>query len=187
MAQYGQQNNIVLSGIPESVSEDVLEESVISVLADIDVSVESQDIEACHRFGKPDRDKSQKTIVQFVNRKNCKKVLFNKNKLSSIDCSKHNFTQNTKIFANENLRPMNESIGYNCRKLKRSGLIHGCFLRDGIVRIKCREKDRPVKIFHMDKLQGLFPDFDFGDAEDKDGIFLDASQVVNNDSMQSSY
>ena len=160
---------------------------MISVLADIDISVESQDIEACHRFGEPDRDKSQKTIVQFVNRKNCKKVLFNKNKLSSIDCSKHNFTQNTKIFANENLRSMNESIGYNCRKLKRSGLIQGCFLRDGIVRIKRREKDRPVKIFHMDKLHGLFPDFDFGDAEDKDGIFLDASQVVNNDSMQSSY
>ena len=98
-----------LSGILESVSEDVLEESVISVLADIDVSVESQDIEACHRLGKPDRDKFQKITVRFVNRKNCKKVLFNKKKLSSIDCSKHNFTQNTKVFANENLTPMNES------------------------------------------------------------------------------
>ena len=150
LAQYGQQNNIVLSGIPESVSEDVLEESVISVLADIDVSVESQDIKACHRFGKPDRDKSQKTIVWFVNRKNCKQVLFNKKKLSSVDCSKHNFTQNTKIFANENLTPTNESIAYNCRKLKCSGLIHGCFPRDGIVRIKRQEKDRPVKIFHME-------------------------------------
>ena len=77
LAEYGRQNNIVLSGIPESVSEDVLEESVISVLADIDVSVESQDIEACLRFGRPDRYKSQKTIVRFVNRKNCKKVLSN--------------------------------------------------------------------------------------------------------------
>ena len=187
MAQYGQQKNIVLSGIPESVSEHVLEESVISVLADIDVSIESQDIEACHRFGKRDRDQSQKTIVQFVNRKNCKKVLFNKKKLGSIDCSKHNFMQNTKIFVNENLTPMNESIAYNCRKLKCSGLIHGCFSRDGTVRIKRQEKDRPVKIFHMDKLHGLFPDFNFGDAEDEDDIFLDASQVVNNDSMQSSY
>ena len=70
------------------VSEDVLEESVISVLADIDVLVEIQDIEVCHRFGKPDRDKSQKTIVRFVNRKVYKKVLFIKKKLSSIDNSK---------------------------------------------------------------------------------------------------
>ena len=160
---------------------------MIFILADIDVSVESEDIEACHRFGKPDRDKSQKTIVQLVNRKNYKKVLFNKKNLSNIDCSKHNFTQNTKIFANENLTSVNESITCNCRKLKSSGLIHGCFSRDGIVRIKRQEKDRPVKIFHVDKLHRLFSDFDFGDAEDGDDIFLDASQVVNNDSVQSSY
>ena len=96
LAQYGRRNNAILSGIPESVSEDALEESLISVLADIDVLVESQDIQACHRFGKSDRDKSQKTVVRFVNRKNCKKVLFNKKKLNSIDNSKHNFTQNLK-------------------------------------------------------------------------------------------
>ena len=89
LAQFSWQNNVILSGIPESVSEDVLEESVISVLSDIDVLVESQNIEACHRFGKPDRDKSQKAIVCFVNTKNCKKVLFNQKKLSSIDNSKH--------------------------------------------------------------------------------------------------
>ena len=81
---------------------------------------------------------------------------------------------------------MNESIAYNCRKLKHSGLICGCFLRDDIVRIKCLEKDRPMKIIYMDKLHGLFPDFDFGDADDEDDIFLDASQVVD-DSVQSSY
>ena len=91
LVQYGWWNNLILSGIPELVSEDVLEESVISNLADIDVLVESQDIEACHRFGKPDKDKSQKTILDFVNRKNSKKVLLNKKKLSGIDDSKHNF------------------------------------------------------------------------------------------------
>ena len=32
LAKYGRRNNIVLSGIPESFSEDVLEESVMSVL-----------------------------------------------------------------------------------------------------------------------------------------------------------
>ena len=81
---------------------------------------------------------------------------------------------------------MNESIAYNCRKLKHSGLIHGCFLRDGIVRIKHWEKDRHVKIFHMDQFHGIFPDFDFADADDQDDIFLNASQVVN-DSVQLSY
>ena len=45
---------------------------------------------------------------------------------------------------------------------------------------------RSVKFFHMDKLHGLFPDFDFGYADDEDDIFCDASQVVN-DLVQSSY
>ena len=36
------------------------------------------------------------------------------------------------------------------------------------------------------RVHGLFPDFDFGDADDEDDIFLDVSQVVN-DSLQSSY
>ena len=123
--------------------------------------------------------------MPFVNWKNCK-VLFNKKKLGSIDCSKHNFTQNKKSFAKENLTPINQSIAYICRKLKCNGLINGCFLRDGTVRIKRQEKDRPMKIFHMDEFHGLFFGFDFGDRDDGDDIFLDALQVVN-DSVQLSY
>ena len=107
-------------------------------------------------------------------------------KVLAVLTAANNFMQNTKFFANENLTPMNESIAHNCRKLKCNGLIDGCFSRDGIVRIKHWEEDRPLKIFHKDKLHGLFPEFDFGYADDRDDIFLDASQVVN-DSVQSSY
>ena len=39
---------------------------------------------------------------------------------------------------------MNESIGYNCELLKDSGLIHSCFSRYSIVRIKFHKKDRPM-------------------------------------------
>ena len=78
MAQYGRRNNFVLSGISDSVSGHTLEESVMSVLADTDVFVEYQDIEACHRFGKADRQKSKNTIVQLTNRKICKNILSNK-------------------------------------------------------------------------------------------------------------
>ena len=103
--------------------------------------------------------------MRFKNRKNCKKKLSNKKKLSKIDCRKHNFSSNTKIFARENLILMNESIADNCCKLKHNRLIYGCFSRDGIIRIKREERARPVKIFHMDKLHQLFPHFDFGDVD----------------------
>ena len=81
LEQYGRRNNIVVSGIPGHVSERDLEETVISVLSDIVVNVSPNDVEACHRTGKPDRNKSKKTIVCFLNRKHCKKALLNRRKL----------------------------------------------------------------------------------------------------------
>ena len=66
LVQCGCHNNIILSGIPNSVSADILDESVISVLAKIDIFVEQQGIEACHIIGKPDRPRPKKTNVQFI-------------------------------------------------------------------------------------------------------------------------
>ena len=83
LEQYGRRNNIVISGIPDSVDINHLEESVTEILSDIDVKVTSNDIEACHRIGKKNnRIYSTKTIIRFVNRKHAKKALFNKKKLS---------------------------------------------------------------------------------------------------------
>ena len=65
---------MVLSGITESVSEDILQEPLISVLPDIDVFVDHYYIEVCHRFGKPDRQTSHATIMH-VNRKHCTKFI----------------------------------------------------------------------------------------------------------------
>lgn len=52
--QYGRRNNIVFTGIPDSVNDEDLESTVTSILKDIDVAVDSSDIEDCHRFGKTD-------------------------------------------------------------------------------------------------------------------------------------
>ena len=52
--QYGRRNNIVFTGIPDSVNDEDLESTVTSILKDIDVAVDSSDIEDCHHFGKSD-------------------------------------------------------------------------------------------------------------------------------------
>ena len=121
----------------------------------------------CHQIGKP-TSKTQKTIVRFVNRKNCEKVLANKKKLLKLNNEKQNFYAGTNILVNENLTPMNESIAFNCRKLKRSGLIHACYSRNGNVYIKENETSRPFKVFHLGKLISLFPDhFQNNDENDQ--------------------
>ena len=42
----------MISGILDNINDDQLEEPVIKILADIDVVIETCDIEACHRFEK---------------------------------------------------------------------------------------------------------------------------------------
>ena len=109
----------------------------------------------------------------FLNRKHFKKALLNRRKLQSLDKEKHSFSQNTKVFINENMTVVNENIAFNSRKLKWSGLAHACFTIDGIVRIKNSETSKPLKVFHMKILRELFPDFNFDVDED---LFHDASQ-----------
>ena len=44
LEQYGRRNNLVISGIPDSVQDSELELTVTSILSDIDVNVESLDL-----------------------------------------------------------------------------------------------------------------------------------------------
>ena len=76
--QYGRRNNIALSGIPECVADDALVATVSSILSNTDVDMNSNALEACHKFGKPEKTtKSRKIIVRFTNRKYCKQALLN--------------------------------------------------------------------------------------------------------------
>ena len=100
-----------------------------------------------------------------------------------LNNEKHNFYAGTNIFVNENLTPMNETIAFNCRKLKRSDLIHACYSRNGNVYIKENETSRAFKVFHLGKLISLFPDhFQINDENDQYHVSVDANR-----SLQSSY
>ena len=84
LEQYRRRNNIEVSGIPDSVEDNCLEEKNISLFTSIRIDVKSNDIEACHKIGKS-RNSSKKTIVRFTNKKFSKQVLYNRKKLKSID------------------------------------------------------------------------------------------------------
>ena len=180
--QYGRRNNIVISGIPDDVADDDLEDVVTSIMEDVDVIVKNGDIEACHGIGKSDqKTSSKKTIVRFINCKYCTEALVNRKKLININSEmKYNFSRNNKIFINENLTRANESIAFCGRKLKRNSKIHSCFTRDGIVFIKKTEKSKAFKVHHMNVLYDAFPEFD----DDTSQLYHDASPNV---SGQSSY
>ena len=51
LKQYGRRNNIEITGISGSFSDQNLEEKVVNILNEISVDVSPKDIEACHHVG----------------------------------------------------------------------------------------------------------------------------------------
>ena len=178
LEQYGRRNNIEITGIPESVENEKLEETVVEVLNKINLNVSNNDIEACHRLGKQ-KNKPRKTIIKFINRKFAKKALLNRKELKHADTSSLGLDSH-KVFINENLTRANSKFAFHSRSLKRNSLIDKCYTKDGVVHIVCPDlqNGKVIKAFHLNTLMDLFPNFDFSD----DGRVED-----HNDSIQSSY
>ena len=116
--KYSRRNNLVISGIPDSIQDSDLESTVTSTLSDIDINIESREVEECHRIGKSNNG-SKKTIIRFANRKYCKKALLNRKQLERMIWKKHQLVGGSRIFINENLTVKNKHLAFNCRQLKK--------------------------------------------------------------------
>ena len=68
--QYSCGNNLEISGIPQSVSDNQIEGKVVDIMKAIDVNITTNEIEACHHLGK----KNKNVIVWVINRKHCLKA-----------------------------------------------------------------------------------------------------------------
>ena len=169
--QYDRRNNMEINGIPNSISDDNLESTIMSVLSKAtNVHVTADDIEACHRIEKS-KENSKKTIVRFINWKHYKCTLVNRKKLKSFN-SESIRLPNVKLYFNENLREYSNTLAFYGRKLKRAGLINSTYTLNGPVHILRTVGERPFKVFHMIKLMELYPNFDFSNSDSD--ILVDA-------------
>ena len=105
LEQYGRCNKIEITGIPDSVPDQNLEEKVVHILNEITVNVSPKDIEAFHRVG-VSKNSSKKTIVRFINRKHVKKALISRKNLRKIS------SPNCNVFINKNLTVKNNGIAF---------------------------------------------------------------------------
>ena len=180
LEQYGRRNNIEITGIPDTVLDNELENKVIGIFDAIGVEANSADFEDCHRVGKS-KNNSKKVIARFVNRKVVKNALYKRKQLKTIDKSSIGL-QNATIFLNENLTPENNKIAYCCRKLKCDGTISKTYTSNGTNIICCNilENGKPQKVHHVNDLCIMFPDINFGNNNND-------SDDPANKSLQSSY
>ena len=154
-AQYSQRDTLEIVDIPNSVGTSVFEETVRSVFKKIGVEIDERDVQACHRLKEKER-----TIVKFVNRKDCLQILRVKKDLKSLDPTELDFPENTKIFINESLCPYYRGIWNKCKKLRAIQKIHQFYTISGLIRVKLEETGPSRIITHMVDLKELFPDID---------------------------
>ena len=154
-AQYSRRDTLKIVGIPNSVGNSVLEETVRDVFKKIGVEIDERDVQACHRLKEKER-----TIVKFVNRKDCLQILRVKKDLKSLDPTELDFPENTKIFINESLCPYYRGIWNKCKKLRAIQKIHQFYTISGLIRVKLEETGPSRIITHMVDLKELFPDID---------------------------
>ena len=126
-----------------------------NIFGEIGININKRDIQACHRLREKDR-----TIVKFVNRKDCTNILRVEKDLKHLDPSKLSFSEGTKIFINESLCPYYRGIWNKCKKLRANQKLHQFYTINGIVRVKLEENGLPRSITHMLDLANLFPDIE---------------------------
>ena len=143
----GGRNSLEITGIPDDVQDQNLEEKVTEILDKINVNVSSQDIEVCHCIGKSKN--SETTIVRFVNSKYAEGVFINRKDLKNIDRTSVDLEKSHSIFTNENLTPTNNKLAFHYRELKRKGRIDKTYSRDDIVQIVSKDIENGNKILKL--------------------------------------
>jgi chromosome segregation ATPase len=162
--QNSRKFNVEIDGIPLEVGDepDKLEEVVLKLFEKMDIPCESKDIDAIHRLPSKTPEKGKGTIVRLHRRKLRYSILTNKAKLKHLcewNLDIAGLNNESKIFVKPNLCPYYKTLAYNCRVLKRNGLIASTSVDDdGTVKIKTLENEH-VKILHETKLRQWFPDF----------------------------
>ena len=169
LQQYVRRNNVEICGIPDSVENKNLEKTVVKIAEIIGVDVKSNDIEACHRLAKRRNEGGPKrTIVRFVNRKNCESLLRNKKKLN-YDETKNKLNHigiRNNLFINSNLSPYNKFLWGKCKHLHEEGMIDRFWVYNGSLHVAELNDDEGLKIGHLKDLENLFPNLDFNSKSD---------------------
>ena len=83
--QYSRRECLEITGVPDSVSNDHLEETTIKIFDKLDVAIDPSNMEFCHWLKSNGPDK---VIIKFTRRKDANLIRKNKNKLKGTNlCS----------------------------------------------------------------------------------------------------
>ena len=119
--QYSRQECLEISGIPDSISNYNLEETLLKTFSETGVTVDSRDVEACHRLNQPANPKE--VIVKLSKRKDVARVMKNKKKLKSMKPQNTGLPSSCTIYINESLFKNHKYLWWKCKLIRTRGSI----------------------------------------------------------------
>ena len=152
-AQYNRRETLEINPVPSDIADDVLEQSVCQALSLTGISVEPDDLQACHRMRKKDR-----VIIKFKCRKQKHRVLLNRKALQNESLDLTQLKLSGKLFVNESMCHENHQLAYKCHQLKSARKIHSTWFYNSTLRIKPVQNGPIHKIFHptdIEKVSGV--------------------------------
>ena len=113
--QYSRRECLQKSGIPDSIPNNNLEGTVPKIFSETGVTVNSRDVEACHRLNQ--KANPEKLVIKLSKRNDVAKVMIFKKKLKSMK------TQNIGI--NQSSCKYYKYLWWKCKFLQTRGIVLG--------------------------------------------------------------
>lgn len=147
LEQYGRRNSIEIHGIPEMANENLLE-IVKNIGRAMDIDIQPQMIDSCHRLGKSPGQPSAAVIVKFVRRMDKDQFIHRRKVKRNLKASQVGFSNNDNIiYINHSLTRLRRHIYSEARKLKK--LKNFAYLwvdNAGNIKLRRQEGDRNIQI-----------------------------------------
>ena len=118
-AQHTRRETLKIKPVPSDIADDVLEQSMCQTLSLTGISVETDNLQACHRMRKKDR-----VIIKFKCRKQKHRVLSSRKVLQNKSLFLTQLKFPEKLFLNESMYHENHQLACKCRQLKSASKIH---------------------------------------------------------------
>ncbi len=162
--QHGRGWNVEIDGIPINIGDEPgqLQLAAIAIFDAINVNIAPSAIDTIHRLPSSRGDEPKPVIIRFRSRKDVRDIHENKSKLrnlSELNIQMAGLDGNSRIYIRPSLCSYYKNLSYNCRLLKRNGLIERVnTANDGKISIKTMDGSY-LRITHESDLTTRFPRF----------------------------
>jgi hypothetical protein len=154
--QYLRSNSLEIQGVPEDKNEDVYE-VVKRVAASLDLSIQREAIDICHRLGKRSgNDKPAGIIVKFVRREDKIKMLEKRRVKRNLSTSDIGFSgPSVPVYVNESLSPAKRKLLGAARAAKREKGYTYLWIRSGKIFLRKNQGDPVIIVNSMQQVEQL--------------------------------